>query len=87
MSTHVAAVVGRARFKGTPAEEAQRARLTEQPWLNIPIALDQEGRGGGRRRAEEQIIFTCLFVYFQRIIVGIAAAELFLIAFFFLFFF
>lgn len=35
-------------------------------------------------RTEKQIIFTYLFVCFQRIIVGIAAAEPFLIAFFFL---
>lgn len=34
-------------------------------------------------RTEKQIIFTYLFVCFQRIIVGIAAAEPFLIAFFF----
>lgn len=79
--------MGRARFKRTSAKEAQRARLTGTTLtvllLSILIVLDQEGRGGGWRRAEEQIIFTCLFVYFQRIIVGIAAAELFLIAFFF----
>ena len=40
--------------------------------------------GGGVERTEKQIIFTYLFVCFQRIIVGIAAAEPFLIAFFFL---
>lgn len=38
-------------------------------------------------RTEKQIIFTYLFVCFQRIIVGIAAAEPFLIAFFFCFVF
>ena len=38
-------------------------------------------------RTEKQIIFTYLFVCFQRIIVGIAATEPFLIAFFFFLFF
>lgn len=53
--------------------------------LHLSETRKAERRDGAWGTASEQTIFTYLFVYFQRIIVGIAVAELFLIAFFFFF--